>query len=487
MEKRIRTIPYDVEPEPSPLTMTPLAEPAEMESEDRLLHIASLLWGERRLLRTIAIWAGVVTLLVGLFLHNTYRSTTVLMPPDDQSGTKANLAMMAGMASKVTGGGSSGGGGGGTSDIGMLAGDLLGMHNTGELFVAILRSHTAQENIVDQFDLTRVYGIPWLHLRARREDACKELDGNTEISQDRKSGTITIYVTDEDPKRSAALAAAYVDQLNRLLATLSTSAAGRERQFLEQRLVEVKKDLDQSMAQLSQFSSRSTTFDPVVQGKATVEAVAALEGELIAAESQLRGLQAIYTAENVRVRSLQARVGELRKQLGALSGKTGLDLDGGSADIPASEMPFPSLRELPLLGATYADLFRRSKIEETVYQVLTQQYELAKVQEAKEIPTVRVLDRAEIPPRKWGPHRILLALMGSIVGVLIGCLVVIGKDSWRNWDANEPRKMFLSETFVEVRNYRISRWMAAVWRRIGEMSRVGRKKWQDRSHNNGQS
>jgi capsule polysaccharide export protein KpsE/RkpR len=467
MENRIRTIPYDVEPEQSPISVGQRVEPAEIESDDRLLYLARLLWNERLRLRKFALWVGAVTLIFSLFLRNTYRSTTLLMPPDDQGGSK-NLAMMAGMASKLTGGGSGGGG----SDLGMLAGDLLGTHNTGDLFIGVLHSRTAQESIVDRFDLTSVYGMSWLRLRVPKEDACKELESNTETAQDRKSGIITIAVADHDPKRAAALANGYVEELNRLIASVSTSAAGRERQFLEQRLVEVKKDLDQATAQLSQFSSKNTTFDPLVQGKATVEAVAGLEGELIAAESQLRGLQAIYTAENVRVRSLQARVTELRKQLGVLSGSTDLDTPD-SADSKPSEMPFPSLRKLPLLGATYADLYRRDKIEEVVYQVLTQQYELAKVQEAKEIPTVKVLDRGEVPPKKWGPHRVILTVAGMIVGLLMGCLVVIGGDRWRNWDENEPRKIFLSDTYAHIQTYKVSRWLAARYARLSR-ARVAR-------------
>jgi capsule polysaccharide export protein KpsE/RkpR len=412
------------------------------------------------------VWIGVVTFCIALFLPTTYRSTTLLMPPDDQSGSKANLAMMAGMASKVTGGGGGG-------ELGMLAGDLLGTRSSGDLFIGVLRSRTAQDNLVKQFDLTTVYGTPWLHLRAPKEDARKRLEFNTEASQDRKSGMITISVVDRDPSRAAALTDAYVDQLNRLLASVSTSAAGRERQFLEQRLVEVKKNLDEETTALSQFSSNTTTFDPLEQGKATVAAVAALEGQLIAAESQLRGLQTIYMPDNVRVRSLQARVTELRKQLSALSGRPVIALPDSTDNTPA-DLPFPSLRQLPLLGATYIGLFRRVKIEETVYELLTQQYELAKVQEAKEIPVVRVLDRAEVPLRKWGPHRGMLTMIGAIVGLLLGSLFVLGRDRWKNWDPSEPRKIFISEAYAQVQAWKI---VKGIKHALGRVSHS--KNWQE--------
>jgi capsule polysaccharide export protein KpsE/RkpR len=383
------------------------------------------------------------------------------MPPEDQNSSKSSLAMMAGMAgSKIGGGG---------SDLSLLAGDLLGSHSSGDLYLAVLHSRSAQEALVDQFDLTSIYGIPWLRLKLKKDEARKQLDLNTEISQERKSGVISISVIDRSPKRAAAMASAYADQLNHLLASVSTSSAGRERQFLEQRLVEVKKDLDDATNDLSQFSSKNATFDPLVQGKASVDAVATLEGELIAAESQLSGMRALYTPENSRVRTLQARVTELRKQLSTLSGHAGTGAALSSGDDASLDMPFPSLRQLPLLGAKYADLFRRAKIEETVYQVLTQQYEIAKVQEAKEIPTVRTLDRADIPLRKWGPHRLLLALIGYGAGLLIGAMWVIGSQMWAELPDNSPRKMFFSEVLEILEGLWIWKKTRWVWLRMNSI------------------
>ena len=439
----------------------------EIESEDRLLGLAQVVWNERRRVLRLAMFASLITLIIGLLTPNTYRSTTRLMPPDNQSGS--SLAAMANMVSRVGGG-----------DLGFFAGTLLGMQSTGARFIGVLQSRTAQERLVDQFDLTMVYGHPWLRFRIQKEDAYKQLEYNTEVFEDRKSGIISISVTDHDPKRAAAMANGYVEQLNRLIAGLSTSTAGRERQFLEQRLTEVKKDLDEAARQLSEFSSQNTTLDPKEQGRAMVEAAATLQGELIAAQSQLRGLETIYTANNVRVRSLQARIAELKKQLGNVSGNTNAGAFSPT-DAANSDMPFPSIRQLPLLGSTYADLFRRAKIEETIYQVLTQQYELAKVQEAKEIPTVRVLDTANLPRKKWGPHRVLLAIMGAMVGLLFGCAWVIGTDHWRNRDANDPRKAFFSDVFSTVHQNRAWKTSEAILHRVISIS----TKHRGTNHNNG--
>src|SRR5581483_7421013 len=322
-----------------------------------------------------ALVLAVLTAIFSLFLHNTYRSTTRIMPPEKQGAS--GMAALAGLALGMKGTGTS-------TDLGMMAGDLLGSQGTGAVFMGIMRSRTLQDKIIDRFDLQLRYGHPKIGVRILREDARKVLEQNTELEEDRKSGIISVAVVDRDPQMSAALARAYVDELNGLVSTLSTSAAGRERAFLEAELVKVKKELDDADRQLSEFASKNATLDPTGQGKAMVEAAANLEGELIAAQSELRGLQSIYTDNNIRVRSLKARIGELKKQLADQAGG-GLEGAKSSDQGENSVLGFPSIRQLPLLGYTYANLYRRARIEETVFGVLTQQYETAKVQEAKEI------------------------------------------------------------------------------------------------------
>ena len=230
-------------------------------------------------------------------------------------------------------------------------------------------------------------------------------------------------MTDRSPQRAAAMANAYVDELNTLVAELSTSAAHRERVFLEERLKVAKLDLDDASNQLAQFSSKNNTLDMQTEGKAMLEAASTLAGELIAAESQLQGLRQIYTDNNPRVRALSGRVQELRKQMQKFGGAqdnpaqplssntTSLQM-GDPPPQNAASSPFPTMRNLPLLGAKYADYYRRTKIQETVFELLTEQYELAKVQEAKETPSVKVLD----PARSLSGNRFLRACSSCFLG-----------------------------------------------------------------------
>jgi capsule polysaccharide export protein KpsE/RkpR len=415
-----------------------ILEPSiEQQLEDTREWQAELLrgvWNRRGLILRATTIGLVVSTLFAFLLPRSFTSTTQLMPPDPQSAS--GLAMMVGLASKNG------------NSLGSMAGDLLAAKSTGALFIGVLRSETSEDRLVQQFDLRKVYGERFV------VDARAILDDRTSISEDRKSGIITISVVDRSPQRAAALANAYVDELNSLVAELSTSAAHRERVFLEERLKVVKQDLDDASNQLAQFSSKNSTLDPKEEGRAMLDAAAHLAGEMIAAQSELEGLRQIYTDTNPRVRSLSARVAELRRELQKVGGMKGdVAKDGGQSGAPSEDMPYPSIRSLPLLGAKYTDYYRHVRIQETVYELLTEQTELAKVEEAKETPSVKILDPGKIPEKKSSPHRLLLMVLGPFLGFASSMIWVFGVMIWNESDPHDPRKILAEEIVATVKAY----------------------------------
>jgi len=237
---------------------------------------------------------------------------------------------------------------------------------------------------------------------------------------------------------------------------LNTSDAHRERLFLEERLKSAKQELDQASLELSRFSSKNTVMDPQSQGRTMQDAAAKIQGELIANESELRGLQQIYSDDNVRVRSLKARIGELQSQLRRLLGSGSTALGPQETDSPPGsrragvDAPYPSMRALPMLGYQYTNLYRQAKIQETVYEFLTQQYELAKVQEAKELPTVRIMDVGVPPERKSGPFRTLIAGLSLMAALALACSWVIAKNTWDGLPEDDPRRLLAAELHGDI-------------------------------------
>jgi capsule polysaccharide export protein KpsE/RkpR len=402
-----------------------------------------LLWENREFLWRWTLRALLLSTLIAFLIPNRYRAVTRLMPPDNNSSS--GMAMLAALAGGGRGGGgdSSSGPSGGMSNLGMIASDMLGLKSTDAMWIGILRSDTVQSRLIDRFNLRKVYWDKYM------QDARKDLDGFTEIVEDRKSGILTIKVTDRNRERSAALARAYIDELNKLVSQLSTSAARREREFIEGRLQTVKQELDDASHEFSQYASKNTAVDITAQERAMVESAGKLQGELIAAQSELEGLQQIYTGNNIRVKSLRARIGELKRQLGILGGQNDNSAQPEGQD---QNQLYPSIRKLPLLAVRWVDLYRQTKIEETVYELLRQRYEMARIEEAKEVATVKVLDEAAVPEKKDSPHRLIIILICTLLTFAGAAVWVLGENYWHGVDSQHPKKLLLGTVYKHARD-----------------------------------
>ncbi len=342
-----------------------------------------------------------------------------IVPPDSLSGSNA---VMAAVAAKTD------------PNMATMAGNILGMKSNGAYFTALLSSRSVLDHVIERFGLQKVYSARYM------QDARLKLASRTAVSEDRKSGIITLQVTDGDPKRARDMAQAYVDELNHLVADVSTSSAHRERIFIEQRIASVKQDLGDAEKQFSAFASRNATLDIKEQSKAMMLSAAALQGQLIAAQSEVQGLEQIYTPSNVRVRAARARIDELQRDLQKIGGS---DTTTDADSVKDKEL-YPSIRKLPLLGVEWADLYRRMKIQETVYELLSQQYELARIQEAKEIPTVNVVDPANLPERKSWPPRMIVILALTCLSVMGAGAWIVGAARWERVDPEDPHKQLLA-------------------------------------------
>lgn len=387
------------------------------------------LWEQRATLARSVTVGLVLSILLAFLIPKRYTSTARLMPPDEQSG--AGLAMLAALGK---------GAGGALSTLGS---SLLGLKSTSDMFVGVLQSRTVEDDIISKFGLLHVY-----HDRYP-QDARKDLEKLTDISVDRKSGIITIQVTDKDPKRAAGIGQEYVTDLNRLVNQLTTSSAHRERVFLEQRLDQVKISLESAEKQFSEFASKNTAIDIPEQGKAMIGAAASLEGQLIASQTELESLRQIYTDNNVRIRAMQARVDEIHRQMQKLGG--GSSASAAANNLESSQEMYPSIRELPVLGVTYADLYRSTKVQEAIFETLTQEYELAKVEEAKEIPVVKVLDFPNVPEKKSFPPRLVIIFLGTLSALCLGTGWIFGKEVWQQMDLHDPRKVLAQEVYSTIR------------------------------------
>jgi uncharacterized protein involved in exopolysaccharide biosynthesis len=393
---------------------------------------ALLLWQDRRMLARLTAISLLVSLGIAFAIPKQYKSSTSIMPPDQQGSGAMLLAALSHA--------------GGLGALGSLAGGLLGGHTSTELFIDLLHSASVSDHLIDRFDLQHVYHKKY------RIDTAKRLARRTKITEDKKSGVITIEVEDTDRVRARDLAQGYLDELNSLVLRTNTSSAHRERVFVEQRLHNVQADLEKAQLELSEFSSKNSTIDIKEQTRAMVDAGARVQAELMIEQSGLESLRQIYGDGNVRVRETEARIASLKGELARMTGSSA-PLAAGVEEVTATDPGdsdkkgelYPPLRQLPRLAVPYADLYRKVRVQETLYELLTQQYEMARIEEAKDIPAVSVIDAPGIAEKKSFPPRLLLSLLLTFLSFATASAVILFRSHWSRVDRSDPRKALAAE------------------------------------------
>lgn len=345
------------------------------DEEINLLDLLLVIAKRWRMIVGVTFAAGALAVLVTLFMPNIYTATAMILPAQNDEGMmSAMMAQFGGLAG--------------------LAGGLGGP-TTSDLYVTMLKSETVKDPIIDNFKLMDVYKAEY------RVDVYKTLDTTADISLGKKDGVITIAVDDRDPKRAAAIANAYVDELGKVAAHLSMGGAGKNRVFYEERLARAKADLAKAEDALKVFQSRNKAVSVTDQAKATIEGVAELRAQLAAKEVELGALRQSMTDENQEVKNLKALIGNLRGQISRLESGSG----GGA---------IPGLGSVPQLGQEYVRLMREFKIQETLVELLTKQFEMTKLNEAKDISPFQVLQKAKVPERKSKPKRRLIVMLTMV-------------------------------------------------------------------------
>lgn len=291
-----------------------------------------------------------------------------------------------------------------------------------DLLVSVLKSRTVAQAVVDRFGLQARY-------RARfPEDAVRTLQERTDIRVSRE-GVISVRVEDTDPTLAADMANFYVEELDRLVARYSTGEAAQRRLFLTEQLARARADLDAAQEALRRFQERHRAVALQEQTRGVIEAAARLKGEIMAAEVQLQVVRQFATEANPEVVALRRRLEELRRQLAQTQygEPAGADAAGGpGSDRRDFVVPLP---KVPGVGTELARLTREAKVQETLVTLLTEQVEQARLEEARDLPVVRVLDRAVPPQRHARPKATLNLVLAGATSLLTGILLAFVLDS----------------------------------------------------------
>jgi len=374
---------------------------AEMEfAEFNLLGALWVVVKYRRLLVGLGMAALVVSATYAFLAPKTYTATARIVVPDTSSG-----ALL-----------------GGLDEISRLAGKSLDGTN-GDLYVGIVRSRSVADPVIERFHLQDVYQVKY------PEDAFRVLNGVLGVTFDARQALLTLEVSDRDAQRAADLTNALVEELEQRSVDLNLGSAQRERAFLEERLIEVKKSLASAEEALKQFQEEHKVFNLGAQAEATLEAVAELRAHLASREIALKVLAISQTEFSPQRQTLQEELKQIREQIDAL--------EHSPAGRKLNPDTLVTIGEIPELGLRYGRLRRDFKVQEVLFELLAKQYELARVKEVKTTTPLQILDRATPPERKSAPKRLFIIVLSTcsilflaLVGIFVreACLKIAASD-----------------------------------------------------------
>lgn len=368
------------------------------EKEVGFWEIIAIFIKWRRLLAVSFLAAAVLTLIVSLFLPNWYTSRALLFPPQQETGGMGLSSLLSGGLSGLLSGGSKM--------------SLPTFATPSDIYASVLKSRKVSETVIARHDLIKYYGTK------KMEKTIMEFSGHLGVKVE-PDGMISLSFEDKDPQKAAAIMISLIDILNKVNSEASASQAGATRRFIEERLDQSKLDLAKAEDDYRDFQLKNKAISLDDQMKAVIGSLAELKGQQALAEIELGVLRRTFLAGHTSILQQEAKIDEIKKQIKIL--------EDGSPDSVREALSIP-VSAAPNLGLELVRLTRELKIQETIFELLTQQYEQAKIQEKKDTPSIQTLDSPSIPEKKSRPKRTILALMAGILSVLMSTVAVFGKE-----------------------------------------------------------
>jgi len=361
----------------------------EDDDEISLLDLAIVLAKFKKLILGLPVLVGALTVGVTLLMTPIFTATTAILPPQQsQSTASALLGQLGGLAG--------------------IAGAAAGIKNPSDLYVGMLKSRTVADAMIARFDLVNYYEAELT------QDARKSLEGVSSFSAG-KDGIITISVDDKDPELAAKMANAYVEELNKLTEVLAVTEASQKRLFFERQMVDARDRLVAAEIEARSAMERGGLASIDAQGQAMIGVTARLRGQISVKEVEIGAMRAFAAEENPRLKAAQQELLALQTELARIEGASALREGQAGAESSA--------------GATNLQLLRNVKYYETLYQMLAQQFELAKIEEAKDSALIQVLDAAIPPERKSKPKRALIVILAVLAAGFVAVLIAFMKEA----------------------------------------------------------
>lgn len=350
----------------------------------------------------VPIIAALLTMGLTLLMPNKYTATVQILPPQSQSGASAMLGQLGALSG--------------------MAGGALGVKNPSDVYMGMLASRTLQDRLIDRFKLKEIYETK------TASDTRKALIGASKLSTS-KTGLIILEFEDKNPKFAADVSNGYVDELQKMTKVFAVTEASQRRMFFEKQLQQAKQLLADAEVALKQVQEKTGLIQLDGQAEAIIRSAAEFKAQIAAKEVQLGAMRTFATPNNPNYQKMQNELSGLRAQLAKI--ETGMNRGKGDISVSTSNVPEA--------GLEYVRRVREVKYSEAIFEMLAKQFELAKIDEAKEGSILQVLDYAVVPDKKSSPGRMMIVLTVFMVTGILMLMWSFLREAFASNNANPER------------------------------------------------
>lgn len=393
----------------NPRTIDQLEETAVQDTETaiqqtrgqtvHLLDLLIILSRRRKFILWFTLGVAILTMIIVLLVPNAYTAQTILLPPTQ------NSSMGSALLNQLTGG---------SSALASIAGADLGMKSPGDMYISLFRTQTVEDALIQRFGLMARYR------EKKMSDARRAFEEHSSVVLGVKDGLIRIAVTDRDPKTSAEIANAYVDEFRKLSAHLAITEASQRRAFFQQQLFEANENLASAEEAMKSTEQSTGVLQIDSQARALIQSAATLHGQIAEKEVELKAMRTYATQDNPQMSVAEEQLTELKAQLAELGGKD----TNSSSDIivPKGNIPAAQIQ--------YIRAMRDVQYYQTIEEILAKQFEMAKLDEAREGSIIQVAEVAASPDRKSSPHRTLIVVLMTFIAFAIAAFWTLISNKW---------------------------------------------------------
>ncbi len=392
---------------------------ATPETGVHLLDLLIILAKRRKFILWFTVGSAVLTAITVLVIPPRYTAMTVVLPPSQNSSMSSSLLGQLG----------------GSAALASAAGASLGIKNPGDLYVSLLRSQTVEDGLIRRFNLMSRYRTN------RMSEARTEFENLSTVVLGAKDGLIRISVTDRDPNMAAEMANGYVEEFRKLSANLAITEASQRRIFFQQQLLDANEGLATAEEAMKHTEQSTGVLQIDSQARALIESAATLRAQIGAKEVQLQAMRSYATEDNPQTILAEQQLAALKEQFAKLS---------GTDDTSRSDIIVPK-GNIPQAGMEYIRKLRDVKYYETITELIAKQFEMAKLDEARQGEIIQVADIAQPPDKRSSPKRTLSVILASVLGFFVACVWCIFADTLKRLNSQPAEQLRLEALRASLR------------------------------------